>query len=193
MPTAETIRTFLALVVGDETRQRLAAIAAELSPRLVGFKWTKPEQLHLTLAFLGEVDAARIDDLRAALSAAVQSQQPFDLRWQGLGGFPKPNRAHILWAGVSNGAEPLAELQRAVAAALASAGFPCDDRFTPHITLARAKRFGGRPADLRPIVEHFRKTEFGVDRVAEIVVMRSDCRPSGSIYTPLATIPLAGP
>jgi 2'-5' RNA ligase len=188
---SDSIRTFVAVNVGDETRRRLEELSADLSRELVGFKWTKPEQLHVTLAFLGNVEAQKVAGLNAAVEAAVRSVGTFDIHWRGVGGFPKPNRAHILWVGVGAGVEALYALQRSLVAALASAGFSSDDRFTPHITFARAKRFGGRSADLRPAIERFRSAEFGVDRVSALVVMRSDCRPSGSIYTPLASVPLS--
>jgi 2'-5' RNA ligase len=186
----DSIRTFLAIEVCDETRRGLERFATDMSRRLPGFKWTKSEQLHLTLAFLGDVDSTRIDEVVEAVSEVTRSQHAFDVHWQGIGAFPKSNRASILWAGVSAGAQSLLELQRPIAAALAQTGFDVDDRFIPHITLARAKRFGGRPADLRALIDQHRQTEFGHDRVSEIVVMKSDMLPNGSVYTRLTTIPL---
>jgi len=185
-----TLRIFLALLISDSTRRLLSHLIADLSPQLPGLKWTKPNQLHLTLAFLGDVSSDRIPALTTAVSDSLRSVQLFDVHWQGLGAFPKPNRASILWAGVSTGAQSLIDLQRPLAAALTQAGFNVDSRFTPHITLARSKRFGGRPRDLRSLIDQHRTTSFGVDRISEIVLMKSDTLPTGSVYTSLATIPL---
>src|SRR5436305_10834196 len=119
---ADVVRTFLAVMVGDETRRQLERLADELSRDLVGFKWAKGDQPHLTLAFLGDIEAARIGDLTAAATEAVRGFCPFTVRWQGLGAFPKPFRAHILWVGVGQGEQALVELQGAVAVAIAAAG-----------------------------------------------------------------------
>ena len=190
MPASERIRTFFAVVLGEETRRRLESLSTELASELKGFKWTKPDQLHVTLAFLGDVETAKIADLGRGVSNALRVQQPFEVRWRGLGAFPKASRGSILWAGVGAGAEQFIALQKVVADSLIDPGFPPDPRFTPHVTLARAKRFGGRPADLRDVVDRFRASEFGVDQASEVVLMKSDCRPSGSVYTPIATLPL---
>jgi len=188
--TTDPIRTFLAVVMSDETKRRLEELGRDLSRDLTGFKWTKPDQLHLTLAFLGDVESSRIPELISGLSPVVRNRSAFDVHWLALGAFPKPDRASILWAGAEQGRDKLIALHRDVAVALNALDLPHDSRFAPHVTLARAKRFGGRPTDLRPIVERFQKTMFGADRVSEVVVMSSDCRPSGSVYTPTATMAL---
>jgi len=190
MSASDKIRAFFAVAVSEQTRRRLESLAVELASELKGFKWTKPEQLHVTLAFLGDVDSARITELEECVSSAVRSQPRFKVHWRGLGAFPKPARASILWTGTSDGTVQLEGLQRSVAASLVDRGFPFDPRFTPHVTLARAKRFGGRPADLRNLIDRFHTVGFGDDLVSDVVLMKSDCRRSGSIYTPIATIPL---
>jgi 2'-5' RNA ligase len=184
-----SLRTFLAVLLGDDTRRRLQRLSSDLAPELRAFKWTRPDQLHLTLAFLGDVESSRIPTLESAVMDPVRSHRPFDVHWHGLGAFPKPNRASILWAGVSEGTSLLIDLQRSVAEALAQAGFDADPRFTPHVTLARSKRFG-RPPDLRALLERHRDADFGIGRVSAITLMKSDCLPSGSVYAPLATIRL---
>jgi 2'-5' RNA ligase len=190
MPSHESVRTFLAIEMGEGTRQRLEILAQDLAPELKGFRWTKPDQLHLTLAFLGDVDSNRISDLIAGLSKVTRTTASFDVQWRSLGAFPKPERASILWVGVDHGRGDLIALHHDVAEMLTALGFSKDPKFTPHVTLARAKRYGGRPADLRPLISRFREVEFGLERTSEVVVMRSDCRPTGSIYSPLATLPL---
>jgi 2'-5' RNA ligase len=190
MPAPERIRVFFAVVVGEETRRRLESLGAELASELKGFKWTKPDQLHVTLAFLGDVETTRISDLVSGVSNGLLSQPRFEIQWCGLGAFPKAARASILWVGTGEGTKPLETLQQAVVGPLIELRVPPDPRFTPHVTLARAKRFGGRPTDLRDLTARFRDLEFGVDRVSEVVLMKSDCRPSGSVYTPIATLPL---
>lgn len=184
------IRTFLAVVLSDETKRRFEELCTELSQELKGFKWTRPDQLHLTLAFLGDVEASKIPQLISGLSPVVRKRSAFDAQWSGLGAFPKPERASILWAGVDLGRNQLLSLHREVADALVSLGFSPDSKFTPHVTLARAKRFGGGPANLKPIIDRFREITFGADKFSQVAVMSSECRPSGSVYTPMATLAL---
>ena len=187
----ETIRTFVAINLGDDVRTRLRSLVDDLRPALPTFRWAKPEQLHLTLAFLGDVDAGRVSELATEIRDAVRLM-PFEIEWKGLGAFPRASHGSILWVGADRGSTEVTALQRSLAETLASAGFPPDSRFTPHVTLARMKRHGGRSADLRTLIDRHRDESFGVDRVAEVVMMRSDFKSGGSIYTSLAVVPLGG-
>jgi RNA 2',3'-cyclic 3'-phosphodiesterase len=187
----ETIRTFVAINLGGDVRTRLGELMENLRPELPTFRWAKAEQLHLTLAFLGDIDAGRVSELSTEIADAVRSM-PFEIEWKGLGAFPRASHGSILWVGADRGSSELTALQRALSESLASAGFPPDSRFTPHVTLARMKRHGGRSADLRALIDRHRDESFGVDRVTEVVLMRSDFKPGGSNYTSLAVFPLGG-
>src|SRR5512134_624706 len=95
------LRLFIAIALPDDIKARLAALQRELREGLgrSSISWTRPENLHLTLRFLGDISSDRIDDLTAALAAAAASQAPLNLTVAGLGCFPSSRRPRILWAG----------------------------------------------------------------------------------------------
>jgi 2'-5' RNA ligase len=101
---------------------------------------TPPENLHLTLAFLGQVDAALVESAEAAVRGAAEGRSPWRLRWTAAGAFPSASRPRVLWLGVDGG-ETLLDVHAALAEAMAGGGFRVEDRaFRPHLTLARVRR-----------------------------------------------------
>lgn len=105
------------------------------------FRPTRPENVHLTLKFLGDVPEAKLDDVRAALDSLGEKHSPFEVSPRGFGAFPNSNQARVFWSGVGAGAGELKALASDVDVALGSVGFERDARpFAPHFTLGRARR-----------------------------------------------------
>src|SRR5438093_1974248 len=148
-------------------------------------KWVQPENIHLSLKFLGDVDAAREPELRAALKHAagtLSEPQPLTLQVTGFGVFPDYHRPRVLWAGVTP--DPGLELlQHGVEQAFAPLGFPTEARaFRPHVTLGRAAR-DARPRDFTGLQEILAGTEFDATvTVTEVDLMQSTLQPTGSVY-----------
>jgi 2'-5' RNA ligase len=184
-------RGFLAVVPPPSVlRWTEVAIEAATStaPAVHGLRWTRSEQRHLTLQFLGRVHDA--EELVASVAESVGRFAPFDLCLAGAGAFPTARRASVLWIGVQQGAEQLAALADAVNRTTAALGYEVDDRpYRPHITLARA----GRARDLREVVAALGVTatspSWSVDRV---VLFDSDTRADGAVHTERATFSLLG-
>lgn len=172
-----------------------AALAREIERlRLVarGVAWVAPENLHVTLKFLGEVDEARLPSLREALAGAAAPVPPFDLAVRGLGAFPSVGRPRVIWAGLGEGADAAAELARRVDEALASLGFPREDRpFAGHVTLGRVREPRRHPA-LTAAIEAGGGRDFGLVRVDAAALMQSRLSPHGARYTRLESAPLDG-
>jgi len=176
------IRLFVAIELPEGQRERLAQLCAGVP----GAKWVRPENMHLTLRFIGEIENGLADDVDAAL---MKLQAPrFDLTLDGVGFFGKPSAARMLWAGVGK-CDALMRLQAKVEATVQRAGLPAEERkFAPHVTLARLRgapmhrleRFVGENAD-------FLSGPFPVDR---FVLYSSFLSSSGAIYTPEAVYPL---
>ena len=151
-----------------------------------GLRWTRPEQWHLTLQFLGRVDES--DSLTDSLTESVRGIPAFTLQLGGAGAFPAAAVASAVWLGVSTGAAELGALAGAIAAATAPLGFVADDRpFRPHLTVARADR----AFDARALVERLwtgpAGPPFTVDRV---VLFESETRSGGAVHTVRAHLPL---
>ena len=118
----ETLRTARSLLPGDRIR------------------WSRPENVHLTLKFLGDVDEEKLDEVHTTLESLCADHTPFDTRTAGLGAFPSARRARILWAGVGEGSERLRSLAAHLDAALSRSGFERETRFyEPHLTLGRVR------------------------------------------------------
>ena len=168
-----------------ETQERLRAGGADV-------KWVRPEGMHVTLKFLGEVDEARLPEIEGAVRAAVTDIAPFRLRLEGVGGFPSAIAPRVVWAGVVEGAQELAELARRIETALEPLGFERERReFSGHVTLGRARTPRGRDG-LVAIMREAREQPFGEMEVRRVELMRSDLRPTGPIYTSQREFELSG-
>jgi len=194
---AETVRAFVAIELDSRLLKALDGLMARLQRELPSgaLRWVRPEGIHLTLQFLGNVPTERVPAVVRALEGACAEVPPLTMEVAGLGCFPNLQRPNVLWVGVEEPTGQLLRLQRHVAQALEPLGFEPDQRgFHPHLTLARAAR-GARPADLRQVgtwVAGAEPVSLGTLRADHVSLMRSDLRPDGAVYTCLATIPLRG-
>ena len=192
MPT-NSARTFVALPIPDAQRSRLERLQTLLAPDLPGTRWVTPDQFHLTLAFLGDVPDLDLAPVCRAVAGACVGVDALMLNLQSLGTFPDPEQARTAWVGLAGpDLDRLLDLQRAIAAAVAKAGYPADggDRFEPHITLGRFKGGKGDLPDLSSQVAHFRTWSAGNFPVERVVTYASTIAPEGPTYMTLASAPL---
>ena len=177
------LRLFIAIALPDALRQRLGGLCAGLP----GVRWVAPENMHLTLRFVGEVGLDQAQDIDAAL-AAVHAPR-FSLQLEGVGIFGKPRKARAVWVGAGQN-EALRHLQRKVDVAVTRAGVEPEARkFSPHVTLARLR--GVSPTRLeRYVVDHAAFWAPPVP-VEKFVLYSSDLTASGAVHTPEAEYPLA--
>jgi len=177
-------RLFIALPIADDVIAELARVARD-GPR--DWRWVKPDAMHLTLAFLGEVEEGRVAAAERALRRGAEGAPALELAAAGLGAFPDQRRARVLWAGVAGDLRQLAALQTGIALALGSEGFELDGKpFHPHLTLARARV----PQPLPPSLD--RAQRFGSWRATEVRLYRSHLGPQGPRYEVLAAAALGG-
>jgi 2'-5' RNA ligase len=133
------VRIFVAVFPPPEIRSVLVGAAREF-PVVGEVRWARPENVHLTLKFLGEVPEDDLDRVAQALEPVSLRHEPFEAELSGFGAFPSARRARILWAGIGEGSEFLRELARDVDASLEPLGFEREDRaYVPHLTLGRAR------------------------------------------------------
>ena len=149
-----------------------------------------PENLHLTLKFLGNVVATRVDAIGAALAAAAADTPAFDFGVEGLGAFPSPTRPRVIWAGAGGGQVEAVGLAGRVEDALAPLGFAREDRpFAAHITLGRVRE-PRRDTALAEALAAGAARPLGVVRAGRLSLMRSELSPRGARYTELGGWPL---
>lgn len=175
----------MAVPVPDEVRHRMVAALGDAVDHIPG-KVVRPGNWHVTLRFLGEIEQVAYEVLVARLSE-VDLGRRFHLRWGGLGAFPRPGRATVLWIGPDQGEDALSVLADDVDAAIDQAGFPPEDRpFNPHLTLSRL-----RPAeDVTALVEATAPFRIPME-VDRVTVYQSRLGGGGAAYRVLEEIPLA--
>lgn len=191
-------RTFIALDLSAAARETVARQARRLERALPGLRSVDPATLHLTLAFLGELDEAAIGAATEVTETAARETAPVTLTLGRLGVFGAPDAPRVIWLGLADDMARLYALQRRLAQALAARGFPPEvRRYSPHLTLARPKgRLDAEAARrLRDLLAE-PALPLAPDappwRVTEAQVMRSDLTRAGARYTPLRVIPLRG-
>ena len=182
-------RLFVAIDPAPAVRDRLRAALAPVRRLAPSAKWVDVASLHLTLAFLGDVEVPRVPEIAAAIGGVAAGHAPFELGCAGAGAFGG-KRPRVLWAGVPFALDALAAVHGDLAAALAPLGFAPEPRpFAAHLTLARAREARGDPA-LAACAAALAGQDFGVTRVEALVLYRSDLSPKGPAYRPLASLPL---
>jgi RNA 2',3'-cyclic 3'-phosphodiesterase len=179
------MRVFIAIELPDEVKDALAALQNELRKVQTEIGWTKPENLHLTLKFLGEVEADRLSDVNQACAAAVARVSPFSIGVQDTGVFPTLKQPRVLWVGLAEGLAELQTLHKKLDENLHALGFAQETRaFKPHLTLGRVKSLKNvSEVTAKLLAYHLPELSF---HAHELVVMQSQLHPAGSIYTPLA-------
>ncbi|MBW1981219.1 MAG: RNA 2',3'-cyclic phosphodiesterase [Deltaproteobacteria bacterium] len=187
------IRTFIAIRIPEQTREAIAAVQQALRAHGARVRWVKPHSIHLTLKFLGNIQPEQVDDIAAAINQATSGEAVFTLRATTLGGFPNLRKPRVIWLGLQGEIVPLLRLQARLEDELESIGFPREKRpFKPHLTIGRIRDRRSQQ-DLSQLVAAIPLTEFNPFDVQEIILYKSDLRPTGAIYTELRHIPLAAP
>lgn len=180
------VRVFIAVPIPAALRRILAETASAAFGDMPNIRAVPARSMHLTLKFLGDIETEAAHNLGQALSLLARQHQAFSLEAQGVGGFPDLKSPRVLWVGLTGEAQRLIDLARAVDRMVSELGFPEEKRpFTPHLTLARLKS-AKQMGLLRKRVDALKDRSFGVMPVEEIVLYRSDLRPEGARYTPLA-------
>jgi 2'-5' RNA ligase len=192
----EQIRAFIAIELPRSLRLALSRLQERLKPGIVApVKWVEPENTHLTLKFLGNIDAAITADIVKAITAAARTTPPVRLGLAGLGAFPDSNRVQVVWVGLTGEMEKLRALQQRLDAALAPLSIPGEKRpFSPHLTIARLRdraTLSERQAVGRLIAEAGLESGPGFS-AGSVQLMRSRLTPQGPVYSRLGSVGLGG-
>lgn len=184
----EKIRSFIAVDIEDKSLQdKIVRLQQDLMGTGANLKFVEPENLHLTLRFLGEIPSSILEQVCRELKTLKFNV--FNLNLQGIGAFPNLRRINVVWVGVKEGAENLKQIAQKVELTVRKLGFPPDPKgFSPHLTIARVKT-GKNKDKLAGFLENFQDYEIGWMIVNSIKVKKSTLTPKGPIYTTIETIP----
>ena len=181
-------RVFCAIELPEALKSRVGEHARRLREAFphVRASWERPEKIHITLKFLGDVEVSRIEELSRAAGRAAAHIEPFDLTIAGPGTFPPHGPPRVLWLGIDDASAQLSNLHRSLEDECAAAGFQRDLRpFKPHLTVARIRT----PHGARELAAAHREAQFEPQTftASELVVMRSELGPGGARHTRVAS------
>jgi 2'-5' RNA ligase len=183
------MRTFIAVELPENIKKKIEELQAPLKRTNAFVSWVKPENIHITLKFLGEVPEEKINEVFSATEAALKETKKFKMNLKGTGAFPDFRRPRVIWIGTGKGGEELSNMSTKIEEEMEKIGFPKENRkFSPHFTIGRVKS----PKGIEKLMELVKSTDFETEdiEVNEVTVMKSQLHPAGAIYTPLKKIPL---
>ncbi len=182
------MRSFIAL---KATTPEVLNLLNELKVTNADIKVVKPENIHLTIKFLGEVSENKITAIQESIIESLSSFGPFSVTLKGVGVFPNSKRMRVIWAGFDMNREKVVELNNIVEGALEGFGFRRERRFHPHLTLARVRSPKGN-AELKSFVKEYEDTPLGGSRIEGVELMKSNLTPKGPVYSILHQVKLEG-
>jgi len=180
-------RVFCAFELPESLRVRIKEHAKRVREAVsdAAASWSRPENIHLTMKFFGNVDQAKTPLISEVLARVAKEFSPVKIAVGGTGVFPRPSRPQVLWIGIDDRTDALAKLQKRLEDECAREGFPQEDRaFRPHLTIARIRK----PQNANRLAEAHLRFEFArVELILnELVLFRSELSPKGSRYTPIS-------
>ncbi|HYW78168.1 MAG TPA: RNA 2',3'-cyclic phosphodiesterase [Thermoguttaceae bacterium] len=181
-----TVRTFAAVEINAAIRSTAEKLIESLRPAGADVKWVEPQNMHLTLKFLGEVPTNEIPHVCDSVARATAKIDPFEFEVRGAGAFPNATRPRTLWLGAGAGEEAMIALHGHVEKALMKLGYRKEHRrFHPHLTIGRVRQGGPGVQQLGELLKEQSDLEAGKTTVSHVVVFSSELDRSGPIYQAL--------
>jgi len=184
------VRAFLAIDLPDRLRGGIGKIQDRMKPQVSGIRWVRPEGIHLTLKFFGDISEGEIETLSRVIENRTVDVSPFPLRLGNPGAFPGIRRPRVLWIGVDGDVAALAKIQEEIERDLETVGFKREGRrYSPHLTLGRF-RDPGKSSGLESALEINQNLNRAESFMAEgLTLFKSDLKPGGAVYTALKFFP----
>lgn len=192
--SSERLRLFVAIAIPDAVREEMARVQDELQPLVSheAVRWTKLEQFHLTLRFLGDFPSDHVSDLQESVRGVCSSTAPLHLRAQGVGFFPNARSPRVIWVGANGDDNRLMDLQKKIEDAVRTFTVQKGgEYFAGHVTLGRFKQFNRLEIrKLTACAETMKDRTFGEWTARGIEIVQSELSPTGARHTLLAALPL---
>ena len=186
----EKLRAFIAFELSEEIIAAIKTVQADLKACDFNVRWTRPESIHLSLKFLGDIYAEDVDRIEDIMTARAKNQKAITLAAKGIGVFPNMKRPRVIWVGIAGQTDSLVEFQNHLETDLELIGFQKEDRlFTGHLTLGRIKGAIDKTR-FREVLKKFESFESKPFTAKEVILFRSELKPSGSVYTKMKTVRL---
>ena len=188
------LRAFIAVEIPSSIQKTIRESTISLRETLGNdlVRWVPPQNVHLTLKFLGDVSPSNLDMIKQMLTAEAAQHACFEMCVEGIGSFPNSRRPRVIWVGLQAPAA-LDSLQRGIQSASARLGYATEERgFSPHLTIGRVKQDAASPEiqRIRTAMESIDIGELGVIHVESVQLLKSELHPTGSVYTELFSAPI---
>ncbi len=184
----ELHRVFIAVDLADQLRENMVRIQRELMSSGIDMKPVEPENLHITLRFIGEISRELLEEVKKRLGAIKYNK--FTIHVRGVGAFPSIDRPRVIWVGIEEGARDLMNLHELIMRFTGDIGERDERGFVPHLTIARVKYVRNKEKYME-VVRKYENMDFGTQIVDSIKLKRSVLTPRGPIYSDLMTIKLS--
>jgi len=182
---SNTIRTFIAIELPEKIIYTISKVQEEIKSYGLKIRWVRPENIHLTLKFLGDIKTADTEKVARAVSESATGYPALSLAVKGIGVFPGIKKPRVLWLGISKQLDLLTALQKTLDEKLEAMGFPKEKRpFRGHLTLGRIKSVID-PKTLHDVLKEFIQFESESFFADKIILYKSDLKPNGAVYTKL--------
>jgi 2'-5' RNA ligase len=179
------MRTFIAISLPAHIKERLASLQNQLKATGADIKWVEPQNIHLTLKFLGEIDDEKLEKTSSILENVAKDKNSFQIRIYSLGAFPKIISPRVIWVGIDKGDRQTQEIAKALEEKIVKIGIPKEDRaFSSHITIGRTRSGLNREGlvkEMNYLADSFGKEnlEFSVNKIS---LFKSTLTPKGPLY-----------
>ena len=184
------IRSFIALDLPEDLKKGLQKLQDTVRKHADCIRWVKPDNIHLTLKFLGDIVESQVGPIGRILENMTSGMAPFKLQVKGFGAFPNARNPKVIWMGMDDNQQRLVLFQEKLEETLAAIGFTPEKRdYSPHLTLGRVKDSRGK-RDIEQIIEKYKNEDLGYFTADTIIFFQSDLQPSGPVYSSLKTIQL---
>jgi 2'-5' RNA ligase len=182
---SETIRTFIAIELPEKIIDSISRIQERLQPYGLKVRWVRPQNIHLTLKFLGNIQKVQTEKIKQAIIESAHGFAPISIAAKGIGAFPSIKRPRVIWVGLAGQINQLQKLQKTLDEKLAANGFPKEKRkFKGHLTLGRVKNKID-PKRLLEAVKEFAGFESEPFVTNPVALFKSELKPTGAVYTKL--------
>lgn len=183
------VRSFIAIAIPEPIKEQIGKLIGLFGKYNADVKWTKYENLHLTIKFLGDTPELLLPKIHESLIATVSSFKPFYIRIYGTGAFPNKKYPRVIWAGLEH-SEILTSMAQEIEYSMVHFGYQRErKKFNPHLTLGRVRSQKGI-IDIMKELEDYQNFDFGNLEVSDVELMKSVLKPKGAEYTCLFSIPI---
>ncbi len=184
------IRAFVGFFTTKKIHEHVERLEEEAKGIIKG-KWTDPQNLHMTLQFIGYIDENKAVDIIRNIQTITETYKPFSVKYKSLGTFPSPDKPRILWIGVGEGSTKLKAIAKEIQRINKRSGINPDSKpFHPHVTICRIKEADGKK--VAKFIRKYKNFSFGEETVERIALIKSTLTPVNPVYTVIEEFYLRG-